>query len=79
MCKHAKNHQKFVSHNWNNVVAKMAIGVAKKEAKKVIQIAIVLNLLQQSCPMNPWNHSLTSLSFKKTTINIKMIVQTKQW
>jgi hypothetical protein len=31
----------------------MAIGVAKKEAKKVIQIAIVLNLLQQSCPMNP--------------------------
>jgi hypothetical protein len=53
--------------------------VAKKEAKKVIQIAIVLNLLQQSCPMNPWNHSLTSLSFKKTTINIKMIVQTKQW
>jgi hypothetical protein len=45
MCIHAKNHQKFVSHNRNNVAAKMAIRVARKETKKIIQIAIVLNLL----------------------------------
>ncbi len=43
----------------------MAIGVARKKAKKIIQIAIVLNLLQQNCPMDPWNHFLTSLSSKK--------------
>jgi hypothetical protein len=43
----------------------MAIRVARKKARKVIQIAIVLNFLYQNYPMNPWDYSLTYLSSQK--------------
>ncbi len=50
-CRHAKNQKLFASHGHESIATQVTHGVARKNAKKVVNFVIVLHLLQQGCPM----------------------------
>jgi len=51
VCKHAKNQKLFASHGHKSIAIQVAHDVAKKNARKVVQFATMLHLLQQGHPM----------------------------
>jgi len=49
--RHAKNQELFASHGHESLATQIAHGVARENAKKVVNFVIMLHLLQQGCPM----------------------------
>jgi hypothetical protein len=47
VCRHAKNQKLFASHGCKSIVIQVAHDVAIKNAKKMVQFATMLHLLQQ--------------------------------
>jgi hypothetical protein len=41
----------LLSHGCESIIIQVAHGVARENARKVVQFSIVLHLLQQGCPM----------------------------
>jgi hypothetical protein len=51
VCKHAQNQKLFASHGRKSIAIQVAHNVAKDNARKVVQFATMLHLLQQGHPM----------------------------
>jgi hypothetical protein len=71
--RHAKNQKLFTSHGRESIATQVAHGVARKNAKKVVNFVIMLNLLQQGCPMLEYGTLKPLFKFLhviKTTRNI---------
>jgi hypothetical protein len=51
VCKHAKNQKLLTSRGCEFIATQITHGVVKENARKVVQFAIVLHLLQQGRPM----------------------------
>jgi hypothetical protein len=47
VCKDAKNHKFFISHNRETIGAPLAHGVVGKKTRKVVQFGIIFHFLQQ--------------------------------
>ncbi len=51
VCRHAKNQKLFASSGHKSIVIQVAHDVVRKNARKVVQFATMLHLLQQRHPM----------------------------
>jgi hypothetical protein len=51
VCRHAKNEKLFAFHGCKSIVIQVTHDMARENAKKVVQFATVLHLLQQGHPM----------------------------
>jgi len=51
VCRHAKNQKLVTSHGRKSIVIQVAHDVARENAKKMVQFATMLHLLQQGHPM----------------------------